>query len=159
MSQQSCDILNTPAPPPTAFVAALNPRWRQRAMIRSGLSLALAFLCFILYWQDGAVWQFVLVSIFVIFTVVPLMLVSACNPPLTVTQDHIILRALRKRVLPFDHIEGVLYEAENHLPGIKLSSGETVVIPWHLIDDPSGASEAMCNMLRCANDGQGVVDR
>ncbi len=147
MCQQSCDTLNTPVQPLTAFVATLNPRWRQRAMIRSGLSLALAFLCFVLYWQDGTLWQLVLASIFVIFTVVPLMLVSACNPPLTVTQDHIILHVLRKRILPFDHIEGVLYEVENHLLGVKLSSGETVVIPWYLIDDPSGAHEAMCNAL------------
>lgn len=160
MSQQSSDILSTPTQPPcTTIVATLNSRWRRRAMIRSGLSLALAFFCFILYWQDGAVWQFALTSIFVVFTVVPLLLVSACNPPLIVAQDHIVLRAIRKRILPFDCIDGVLYEAENRLLGVKLYSGETVLIPWHLIDDPVAAYEAMCNILQCANDGLSIVDR
>lgn len=138
--------MNTQAP---HFVAALNPRWRQRARVRSGLSLALAFVCIMLYLQYDALWQLVLTAVFVIFSVVPLILVSACNPPLIVAQDHIILRAIRKRILPFDQIDRVLYEAENRLLGVKLSSGEIVLIPWHLIEDPFSAHEAMCNRLRC----------
>jgi len=93
------------------------------------------------------------------FCYVPLLLVSACNPPLIVAQGHIVLRAIRKRTLTFDCIDGVLYEAENHLLGIELYSGEIVLIPWHLIDDPSAAYEGMCNILQCDNNGLSVVDR
>ena len=108
-----------------------------------------------LYLQYDAVWQLVLTTVFVIFTVVPLILVSACNPPLIVEHDHIILRAFRKRVLPFDHIDRVLYEAESHLLGVKLSSGETVSIPWHLVDDPSSAYETMSNILHAIDRSSG----
>ena len=146
MTQHERDSLNTPTVP---FIAALNPRWRQRAFVRSGLSLALALLFFMLYWQDNAMWQFALSTVFVIFTIVPLILVSACNPPLIVTDDKIILRAIRKRILPFDQIEQVIYEPESRLLGVKLSSGETVLIPWHLMEDPSSAHEKMCTLLRC----------
>jgi len=142
------DSLSTLTP---HFVAMLNPRWRRRARVRAGLSLALAFVCFMLYLQNHAMWQFVLTAVFVIFSVVPLIIISTCNPPLIVAQEHIILRAIRKRILLFDQVEHVIYKPENRLFGLKLSSGETVLIPWHLIDDPSSAHEAMCTYFNAAN--------
>lgn len=125
----------------------LTPAGSGAARMRATFSAVLAFLFFVLLVIFKSPFLLVLTTIFAVFTATPLIIVSLCKPPLVIASDHIFLKMMRKRQIPFERIDNVLHNEESQFIQIKLVSSDVIKIPFYLLDNPLNVTETIQKRL------------